>query len=193
MNLLANVMLRLRRYNVSWEARVRGRVRIDKGVYVAPGAELLANRSPESIDVGAGSTIHRGTLLQCYGGHITIGENVGINLYCVLYGHGGLEIGNDVLIATGCVMIPANHNFQDSNVPIRLQGLRCRGIKIHDDVWIGARVTILDGVMIGRGAVIGTGAVVAKSIPAGAVAVGVPARVADYREGSTKDNEPKVA
>lgn len=47
--------------------------------------------------------------------------------------------------------------------------------QIEDDVFIGAGAKVLGDVTIGRGAVIGANAVVLKSIPAGAVAAGVPA------------------
>lgn len=53
--------------------------------------------------------------------------------------------------------------------------------KIGNDVWIGARVTILDGVCIGDGAIIGAGAVVTSDIPPYAIAVGIPAKVIKYR------------
>lgn len=52
---------------------------------------------------------------------------------------------------------------------------------IGNDVWIGAKAVIIDGVTIGDGAVVGAGAVVTKDIPPFAVAVGVPARVIKYR------------
>ena len=48
-------------------------------------------------------------------------------------------------------------------------------------MFIGANVTILDGVTIGDGAIIGAGAVVAKDIPPYAIAGGVPAKVIKYR------------
>jgi acetyltransferase-like isoleucine patch superfamily enzyme len=181
MNLLAKAKLRMGWRAVAWRSTLRGKVRLGERAYVGPGAELIANARGEQIVIGSDCRIHRDALLHCYGGQITIGNNVGINPFCVLYGHGGLTIGNDVLIATGCVMIPANHDIDDPGRSIRSQGLSCQGITIEDDVWIGARAVILDGVTIHRGAVIGAGAVVANDVPPGAIAVGVPAKVKRYR------------
>jgi len=52
---------------------------------------------------------------------------------------------------------------------------------IGNDVWIGARAIILDGVSIGDGAIVGAGAVVTKNVPSYAIVVGVPAKVLRYR------------
>jgi len=54
-------------------------------------------------------------------------------------------------------------------------------IRIGNDVWIGARVIILDGISVGNGAIVGAGAVLTKDVPAYAVVGGVPARVLRYR------------
>lgn len=54
-------------------------------------------------------------------------------------------------------------------------------VRIGDDVWIGARVTILPGADIGNGAVIGAGSVVRGKIPPMVVAAGNPARVVGMR------------
>jgi serine O-acetyltransferase len=48
---------------------------------------------------------------------------------------------------------------------------------IGDDVFIGSFAQILGAVSVGDGANIGAGAVVLSDVPAGATAVGVPARV----------------
>lgn len=48
---------------------------------------------------------------------------------------------------------------------------------IHEDVWAGFNVTILDGVEIGRGCTIAAGSVVTKSLPPYCIAGGVPAKV----------------
>lgn len=54
-------------------------------------------------------------------------------------------------------------------------------ISIGNDVWVGARAIILDGVMIGDGAIVAAGSVVTKDVPPYAVVGGVPAKVIRYR------------
>ncbi len=66
---------------------------------------------------------------------------------------------------------------EDKIIPIEIY----KKIKIGNDVWIGQRAIILDGVTIGDGAIIGAGAIVSRDIPPYAIAVGSPARVVKYR------------
>jgi len=54
-------------------------------------------------------------------------------------------------------------------------------VEIENDVWIGANVTIMDGVKIGNGAVIGANSLVTKNIPPYAVAMGTPVKIINYR------------
>jgi acetyltransferase-like isoleucine patch superfamily enzyme len=53
--------------------------------------------------------------------------------------------------------------------------------KIGNDVWIGSRAIVLDGLTIGDGAIVAAGAVVTKDVPAYAVVGGTPAKVLRYR------------
>lgn len=54
-------------------------------------------------------------------------------------------------------------------------------VTIGHDVWMGARVTIADGVSVGNGAILASGAVVVEDVPAYAIVGGVPAKVLKYR------------
>ncbi len=92
-----------------------------------------------------------------------------------------VRLGPRVTMGPGCVFrtgdhpIPPDGGYFGDRAPVH------RPIEVEEDVFIGARAIILAGVTIGRGAAIGAGAVVAKDIPAGAVAVGNPARVVRLR------------
>ena len=155
-------------------------IKVDSSVRIYPNVVLDADYGG-SITVGAKSELLHGVILMTYGGNIKIGENCSINPYTVLYGHGNLTIGNNVLIAGHVLIIPANHKFDDLSVPINQQGETRRGIIIEDNVWIGSGVRILDGVRIGFGAIVASGAVVNKDVISNTVVGGVPARLIKVR------------
>jgi acetyltransferase-like isoleucine patch superfamily enzyme len=190
-DLRARIAKKLGYSHVEFGAKVRGNVKLGKRVYIASGAELIAYNKEEII-IGDNGFVLKGSMLHPYGGKIVIGNNVGINLYCIIYGMGGVTIGDNVMMATSCVIVSANHNFERTDIPMNLQGVTCEEVKIGNDVWLGARVTILAGVEIGEGSVIGAGSVVTKSIPPYSVAVGVPARVVKQRVCSGQENRLRI-
>lgn len=145
--------------------------------------------STRGVSIGDHTSIDRNVWLHCGGtwqangyGFCIIGAHSYIGCNGVLGAGGGIQIGNNVLIGQSVNLHSENHLFRDAARLIREQGVEYKGIVIQDDVWIGSKVTIVDGVTIGQGAVIGAGAVVTKSIPPYAVAVGVPAKVVGTRE-----------
>ena len=93
-----------------------------------------------------------------------------------LQGGGNLLVGNNTRIASHIVIVPSNHVFSDPDIPIKDQGLTQIGITIEEDVWIGAGVRVLDGVVLGRGCVVAAGAVVTKSVAPRIVVGGAPAK-----------------
>lgn len=155
--------------------------RLGRGTIIDDLAKI-SSEGGGSFDLGERCEVGVGVQILTYGGRIQIGSDCSFNPYCVIYGHGGLRIGNSVRIATHTVIIPANHVFSDTSVPIRLQGLSMLGVVIEDDVWIGAGVRVLDGVTIGAGSIVAAGAVVTKDVPAFSIVGGVPARVIGQRE-----------
>lgn len=113
---------------------------------------------------------------------ISIGQNTFIGPGTCIAGPGNIRIGANCLIAAQSGIFANNHNFADLDLPIKEQGVTCKGIEIEDDCWLGSGVKVLDGVTIGKGSVIGAGAVVTKDIPSLSIAVGVPARVIKKRD-----------
>lgn len=172
------LLRRARRALKRADLRLRG-VSIDSTAVIDPAA--VFEPSGGQISIGAGVAIDRGVILRPLGGFITISGDSSINAYSVIYGAGGLLIGQRTRIGAHVIIIPSNHIFDDPEVPIMLQGLSLKGIVIGDDVWIGAGARILDGVEIGDGAVVGAGAVVTKSVRPGTVVAGVPARQISVR------------
>lgn len=166
------------------------RISLGDGVVIDDNCVLDGKgESGEGIIVGDRVLIGRNTILSCKGGSIEIGDNTNISANCMLMSESRLYIGRNVLIA-GMTYIVAggNHGFSRTDVPIIRQACDSKGgVRIEDNCWLGANVTLLDGVTIGRDSVIGAGAVVTKSIPAFAIAVGVPARVIRYRDSGVQD------
>ncbi len=142
----------------------------------------LSHRGHGTIEIGDNSAIDSFVVLETRrGGSIKIGKNSGVNAFSVIYGTGGVTIGDYTRIAAHTVIVASNHIFDDSTKNIHEQGVSKKGIVIGNDVWIGAGARILDGVHIGDHAVIGAGSVVTHDIPENAIAVGVPARVLRLR------------
>jgi acetyltransferase-like isoleucine patch superfamily enzyme len=154
------------------------KLRIGDSCVVGPYVRIVgASPKTIAIDLGPLVRIRPFVSLLAYGGSVVLGRRVTVGEGSVLCGHGGLVVGENTMISWHCSIIPANHLFDRTDVPARLQGEERLGIKIGRNVWIGSGVTVLDGVTIGDDAVIGAGAVVASDIPPFAVAVGVPAQV----------------
>lgn len=91
----------------------------------------------------------------------------------------------ELMVVTGNHMSIVGKNIKDVTNKVKdkedIKKEYDKDVVVDEDVWIGARVTLLSGVHIGRGAEIGTGTVVRKSIPPYAVVVGNPAKIVGFR------------
>jgi len=138
--------------------------------------------SVSGIEIGDNVTIPENCFIRCtgviseLGVGIKIGNNTGLGHYNFLNGQGGIVIGNDVIIGPYVQILSENHNYKDPNILIRKQGVSRKGIKIGNNVWIGASATILDGVEIGDRCIVAAGAVVTKNILKNSLVVGSPAK-----------------
>lgn len=120
----------------------------------------------EGIQIGNDVMIARDSIIQGKGGWIRVGDSCIIGSKCQLYSIGGIKVGNYVMIAGQCYIGGGRYRYDDRDTPIANQALFTKGpVVIEDDVWLGASVTVLDGVRIGKGSVIGSGTVVREDVP----------------------------
>lgn len=119
---------------------------------------------------------------------IHVGDNVYLGVRPTLLAtRSRIDIGSKVMFGPEVAILGGNHTTSYVGrfmIDVKDEEKRPeddKGVVIEDDVWIGTRATILDGVTIGRGAIISAGAVVTKNIPPYSIAGGVPAKVIKYR------------
>ena len=106
--------------------------------------------------------------------NISVGDNSGIGRNSIIVATCPLKIGRNVMIGPELIVYTANHEMK-RDLPMINQPAYGVPVIIGDDIWIGARVTILAGVQIGDGAIIAAGAVVAKNVEPYSIVGGVPA------------------
>lgn len=149
---------------------------------------IINGLSTDGIHFGNGVSVGRETSIECTGSLKSIGKgfrvgnNVGLGDKCHYGCAGGIEIGDNTIVGIYVTMHSENHNFSDFSIPIRLQGVSHRGIKIGNNCWIGAKSTILDGTVIGDGCIVAAGAVVRGVYPANCVIGGIPSKIIKYRQ-----------
>jgi len=107
-----------------------------------------------------------------FGKNITFGKNVFVNGGCHFQDQGGITIGDNCLIGHNVVLATINHDLNPANN----RKNHYAPIKICDNVWIGANVTVLQGVTIGEWAVVAAGAVVTKDVEPYTIVGGIPAK-----------------
>ena len=153
---------------------------IDKGCSFTPDCKI----GEKSHLLGRGSIFNHVTIGNyTYIGRGALVQNCSIGKYC--------SISHEVILGLGSHplnLFSTSPLFYRVNNPLKIQIVKqdsefveYKPIIVGNDVWIGARAIIMDGVIIGHGAVIASGAVVTKDVPPYAVVGGVPAKLIKYR------------
>lgn len=70
-------------------------------------------------------------------------------------------------------MLTVNHLVD----PAKRRGIMVDSIRIKENAWIGANVTVLAGVTVGKNAVVAADATVTKDVPDNVIVAGTPARI----------------
>ena len=169
----------LRRIRLPLTRLLHPRARFGAGCDVGPGLLLKMGQAAQ-VNFGDHCVLDRFMTIEAQG-KLSVGARTVFGHHCTLGVLESVEIGEDCLIADLVDIRDHDHNFERLDIPIIRQGASFAPVKIGNGVWIGAKATLVKGVTIGDNAIIGANAVVTKDIPANAIAVGVPAKVARYR------------
>lgn len=131
-------------------------------------------------DYSFSSSVLMGVKIRCFRG-VEIGEHSVINQQVILDGRNGLTIGSNVDIAVGSHIWTMEHDPQSDFHD-------CKGghTIIEDYAWISSRVTVLPGLVIGKGAVVASGSVVTKNVAAKSIVAGIPAKCIGERKSNLK-------
>jgi acetyltransferase-like isoleucine patch superfamily enzyme len=106
-----------------------------------------------------------------------MGDHTAIGDFAHFGASGGIEIGSNVIMGSYVSFHSENHVFSDNTILIREQGVTSKGIKLGNNIWVGAKATFLDGTVVGNNCVVAAGAVVNGIFPDNVVIGGVPAKI----------------
>lgn len=166
--------------------KCRNKIRFGKNLSIDRWSYIDA-LSTDGLSLGDNVSIGKFTTIECTGSlnylgkGLKIGNNVGLGTRGHYGCAGGVEIGNDTIIGNYVSFHSENHIYNDLNIPIRKQGVNHQGIKIGNNCWIGAKVTFLDGSIIGNGCVVAAGAIVRGEFADNSVLGGIPAKIIKSR------------
>jgi maltose O-acetyltransferase len=110
-----------------------------------------------------------------YGTRVSIGAGTFFNYDCLMLDVAPVTIGAACQVASRVQFLTATHPIDPE--PRRIGWESAAPIVLGDNVWLSGGVAVCPGVTIGDHTVVGAGAVVTRDLPAGVVAMGVPARV----------------
>lgn len=135
-----------------------------------------------------------------YGRHTKIGRNTFINFNFTCQDDAEVTIGEHCDFGPNVTIVTPMHPLLPDErlklmCPDGVERRLCYAepVRIGNNCWICANVTILPGVTIGDGCVIGAGSVVSKSVPPNSLAVGNPCRVIrTLSEADSMANMPDV-
>lgn len=116
---------------------------------------------------------------------IKLGNDIYIGPSAYLASDSLIRICDKVVAGPQLMILGGNHDYTHIgeyiiDVTEKSPGFD-KEVIIQSDVWIGARVIILQGVTVGKGSVIGAGSVVTKDVPNYSIVAGSPARIIKMR------------
>jgi galactoside O-acetyltransferase len=163
------------------------RIHLGDNIVLSEGAVLDARHDDDerALVLGDNVMLSVNVMISCKNSCVEIGSRTGLSAHTIIHATNNcpVHIGEDVIVGPqSYIAAGGNYNFDRLDVPIKDQGIaQDGGVILEDNVWLGAKATVLGGVTMHSGSIAGAGAVVTKSIPANTICAGVPAKVVRTR------------
>lgn len=106
---------------------------------------------------------------------IHLGNRVSIAGYLHIWGQGGVEIGDDVMIASHVAISSVTHD--PATTGLFNKHPLFKPVVIGGNCWVGSHAFVGAGVTVGSNSIVAAGAVVVRDVPSKVIVAGVPARV----------------
>jgi acetyltransferase-like isoleucine patch superfamily enzyme len=173
-------------WRLAWAKALTGNARIPWSTRLGPGVELRVTDGGRLV-LGEGVDLGANTLVVVRGGTLEIAAGAFVGRGCVLAARERIEIGAKAQLAEYVTVRDQDHDLDAGAADWDAAGYATTPVRIGARAWLGAKASVLRGGDVGDDAVVGAHALVRGPIPAGAVAVGVPARVVRQRGGADGD------
>lgn len=109
--------------------------------------------------------------------NLTIGDDVSIGDFAILYALGVIHIGDRSFLSQYAHLCAGSHDYRSADYPLLRPPIR-----IGADCWVAADAFVGPGVTVGDRSVVGARASVFSDVPSGVIVGGNPARVIKPRE-----------
>ncbi len=153
-----------------WRARISMRAEV----------ELSSN-----LRLGARTTVSSFTKIKTTDGVLRTGSDCGFASGCfIATGEAGIELGDGVICGPNVAIVAVNYRYAAVAVPFEQQGTSSLGVRIGNNVWIGANSTVLDGSVLGDNTIVVANSLVNRRFPPNVILQGNPAKIILKREPS---------
>lgn len=150
-------------------------------VFLGKNIEVEVAKDQARLVLGKWVHIGNGNKIRVHNGVLRLGDKVVLGSENVINAHLDIEIGGSTLISDWVYICDFDHAMRELDRPIKDQGLLTSPVRIGPGCWLGTKVTVLRGTIIGEGCVLAAHTVARGEIPAGAIVGGVPGRILKNR------------
>ncbi|MDU0312575.1 acyltransferase [Phycicoccus sp. M110.8] len=156
-------------------------LRFEGPCFIGPDVRFEVREGYARLVVGAYTHVGAHARIRAHEGTLRIGEKSVIGIRNTINCWLDISIGRTCLFGDDVYVCDFDHVTERLDVPIKDQGIVKSPVRIGDDVWLGTKVVVTRGTLIGDHSVVGASAVARGTYPERSVVAGIPGRVVKKR------------